>query len=97
MSPKTTKKPTEAGLPLPPIVQRLLTLLDKADGLLSNGDLMLDGWPAAREWHAEYLELLEPAKALIAEIEMLRKLKCDTATCPWVFTSLNVKHIDRHE
>jgi len=32
-------------------------MLDKADDLLSTGDVLLDGWPAAREWHAEYEKL----------------------------------------
>ena len=36
------------------LVQRLLVLLDMADDLLSTRDVLLDGWPAAREWHAEY-------------------------------------------
>ena len=39
------------------LVQRLLSMLDKADDLLSTGDVLLDGWPAAREWHAEYEKL----------------------------------------
>jgi hypothetical protein len=45
------------------LVQRLFVMLDKADDLLSTGDVMLDGWPAAREWHAEYEKLSAPSAA----------------------------------